>query len=330
MRPIKLYFAAAWSGGGPTEVNLIEAGVKNKLVSYVYPSQFDGWIENLPQLQEGAIILDSGAFSVWNKGKTIDLDAYIAYAHQALDRISKFPNQQMYIVNLDVIPGVAGRTHSLNRNRKQENLDLIEYAARQGYKNMKIMLQNGIKPIHVFHQGEHWRWLDRMLHHIDYIGISPANDLDSSARVSWMETVFTYLHKQGMQEVKTHGFAVTNRKVLLRFPWESCDAASWRLAAGMGNIYIPQGGFSNPNYAKPCHVCNVSERKTMKNTKKLPFHLLKALKEEGYIYNELQTWQCRTRINIRYFLGLEKWLNNEKKGIQFSPRTHLGLQEDNQ
>ena len=325
MKPIKLYFAAAWAGGGKGEVNLIKAGIKNKLVSYVYPTQLTGWVENLPEDQEGDVMVDSGAFSVWNKGSVIDLDAYIEYAHTAIDSMSKFPNQKVHIVNLDVIPGVAGQTHSLNKNfSKKEHSEVIEIAAKQGFENMKQMISSGIKPIHVFHQGEKWAWLDRMLAHVDYIGISPANDLDTNARNSWMRTVFEYLEKNNAK-VRTHGFAVTNRETLLHLPWTSCDAASWRLSAGMGNIYYPQGGFANADYARPVMVYSVSATKTAEGVKHLTSYLLRILKEDGYTLEDLQDWKTRTRVNIRYFLELEKWLNKEKAKYKCVRATTLGI-----
>lgn len=324
MKPIKLYFAAAWAGGGKGEVNLIEAGIKNKLVSYVYPTQLTGWCDNLTKEQEGDVMVDSGAFSVWNKGTTIDLTAYIAYARSAIERVSKFPNQRIHIVNLDVIPGIVGQTHSLNKNRKSENLDLIDAAAQQGFKNMQIMLKNGIKPIHVFHQGESLKWLDRMVQHTDYIGISPANDLDTRTRNAWIESVFLYLDKHQIN-VDTHGFAVTNRKTLLRFPWTSCDAASWRLSAGMGNIYYPAGGFSNPDYSIPVGVYNVSAKKVAKGIKHITPYFLKQIEADGLTYELLQDWKERTKVNIRYFLGLEKWLNEQKAKMEFHQRNTLGF-----
>jgi len=324
MKPIKLYFAAPWSGGGEGEINLIEAGVKNKLVSYVYPAQFEGWVNSLPLDADGCIMVDSGAFTAWNKGKQIDLQTYIQYAHEVLKKIAIFKNQKMYIVNLDVIPGRVGETHALNSNRKQENLDLIEKAAREGYKNMRRMLKEGITPIHVFHQGESFRWLDKMLEYLPYIGISPANDMPSTTRIRWIETVFEYLHKEGTA-VDTHGFAVTNYTTLRTFPWTSCDAASWRIAAGMGNINYPKGGFTNPDYECPPSTFNVSARTAGKGVKHMQPLLLQKLEEDGYAYDALQTWQCRALINVRYLLGLEGWLNECKAKTEYIPRTNFGF-----
>jgi hypothetical protein len=325
MKPIKLYFAAVWGGCSNERMfNLINAGVKNVLVSYIYPDQFKGWINNIPLDMEGNIIVDSGAFTAWNKGKLINLDNYIKYAHQIINEVSKFSNQKVYIVNLDVIPGIVGQTQSLTRNRKFENIELIERAANAGFQNMKEMIKQGIKPIHVFHQGESWKWLDKMLEYIDYIGISPANDVSTNERNQWMLSVFEYLYRNNVN-VDTHGFAVTNKKILLNLPWTSCDSASWKISAGMGAIYYPQGGFKNSNFSKSALVCTVSDRKIKKGTGYLTSNFLKLLEQDGYSYDDLQQFQMRALINVRYFLELEKWLNVKKSNIVFKIRNNLGL-----
>ena len=110
------------------------------------------------------IMLDSGAFSMWNKEdpKPINLDLYCAYCLAWLDKIK-------YFVNLDVIPG----------RPKQRNIPTKEYerSAKEGYKNYETMLAAGIpkkKLIHVFHQGEDIQVLKQMVKDMDYIGLSPA------------------------------------------------------------------------------------------------------------------------------------------------------------
>ena len=328
MKSIKLYFAASWAGGSPKgELKVWQAGVRNKLTSFAYPPQFEGWYDCMNKASEetGSVMIDSGAFSAWNKAKKIDLDEYIDYVHRVQDRMASLSNQTLHIVNLDVIPGIVGQTLALSRIRKTENTDLIELAAKQGFRNMKRMLERSITPIHVFHQGEDFKWLDRMLEHVPYIGISPANDLASSTRNAWMEIVFEYLYKQNAQ-VDTHGFAVTSQPVLQKLPWTSCDAATWRISAGMGYIYLQEGGFSNPKFSGSPLVLNVSTRKFAEGLENLtPAKTEWVTKETGYTFEELQKWENRVFVNIRYFLELEKWLNEQKQNRSYTPRTNFGF-----
>ena len=53
-------------------------------------------------------------------------------------------------VNLDSIPA-------------KKTLEAREAAARQSYKNQQVMKEAGLHPIPVFHQGENWLWLEKML-----------------------------------------------------------------------------------------------------------------------------------------------------------------------
>lgn len=267
-------------------------------------------------------MIDSGAFSAWSKGKVIDLEEYIAYAHQAIKQ-GESQNKNVYIVNLDVIPGKPGQSAGLSTNRKSENRDLIEKAAKQGYRNLVKMLKKGVKPIHVFHQGEDWGWLDKISEKTDYIGISPANDLSIKDRKSWIRSVFNYIYRRNLN-VDTHGFAVWMPTILREFPWTSCDAVTWRVLAAWGAIYYPQGGgFTDPDYSKPPNILHVSKKKNAKDIGVLTPGILKKLERDGYTYEQLQDWQTRAKINARYFLELERWINQQKEKTDFKLKTNL-------
>ena len=85
-------------------------------------------------------MLDSGAFSVWNMGKTIDIYKYIEFIKE---------NDIEIYFNLDVIGDVEGTK-----------------------KNQKIMEDNGLNPIPVFHYGEPFEYLDWLVEQgYTYIGI---------------------------------------------------------------------------------------------------------------------------------------------------------------
>jgi len=317
MKPIKLYFAGSFTGSTSKSIE-VELGVRNKLCSYVYPNQFTSWLDVSAEVP-GNIIIDSGAFSVWKSGKEIDLDAYVDYAKEAI-RKGKERNKNVRIVNLDVIPGKVGQSTGLNRNQKKENRAIIDEAAKEGYKNLIKMLRRGVTPIHVFHQGESWKWLNKMIEKTDYIGISPANDMSIPAKKEWIRSVFEYLERNNVK-VDTHGFAVWMPTILRDFPWTSCDAATWRLVAAWGCIYYPQGGFQNPDYSKPPLILSVSEKRVGKGLQAATPGKLRILERDGYSYEALQKWERRAEVNIRYFLGLQEWLNKKKARTEFRART---------
>jgi hypothetical protein len=181
------------------------------------------------------------------------------------------------------------------------------------------MIKNGITPIHVYHQGEDLSWLDKIAEYTDYIGISPANDLSSSQRMEWIWTAFEYMYKRNIN-VYTHGFAVWIPRILKEIPWTSCDAATWRLLAAWGGIYVPQGGYNNPRYELNPHILHVSERKSVKGQGILAQYNAEFLDGVGFTIEELQkNWSSRATVNVRYFLEMERWLNKQKRHLDFPP-----------
>ena len=205
--------------------------IKNRLVSqhYMTPSLDRFYIsERSPNLQIKKLIMDSGAFSVWNKGLVIDFHTYVDYCLKHLDKIT-------YVVNLDVIPASPGQ--------KIISQEEIERSASLGYRNARKMVAAGIpreKLIHVFHQNENFKWLKRMVKDFPYIGLSPANDRNTAEKKQWLDQCMPYVTDQdGFPIVKFHGFAVTAHALMMRYPWFSVDSATWCTEAGRGIIYIP-------------------------------------------------------------------------------------------
>ena len=73
-------------------------------------------------------------------------------------------------VNLDVIPGNFG----IREWRPEE----IEAAAAASYTNQQKMKAAGLNPMPVFHQDEHFRWLDKYLEDgEDHICLSASSEV---------------------------------------------------------------------------------------------------------------------------------------------------------
>lgn len=176
------------------------------------------------------IFLDSGAFSVWNNKKKINLQEYI-------DFCKKYQSEFDIIASLDVIPGFP--------NKKLTSED-VSNAAREGFTNYLEMKRQGIlheKLLHTFHQGDPDKYLERLTNKEEsYIGISPANDRTTTQRKEWLdECMKVLLDSSRNPKVKFHGFAVTTLKLILNYPWYSVDSNSWRLrgeAYGMLDLPI--------------------------------------------------------------------------------------------
>jgi len=191
------------------------------------------------------LLLDSGAFSAWNNGKAIDLDHYIAFIKANIEHIEHY-------VNLDVIPGEFGRTPSPSE---------VEVSAEQGWANMLRMEAEGLRPIPVFHMGEQFKWLRRMVEHgCPYIGISPANDRPTKAKAVWLDRVFDQItDAAGWPLVRTHAFGVTSIDLLIRYPWYSADSTTWIMIAARGKILLPRWENDAWNFNRRPSICYVSE-----------------------------------------------------------------------
>lgn len=159
------------------------------------------------------LFLDSGAFSAWSQGVSIDIYEYIGFIKKHLDVIHVY-------VNLDVI-GNAEAT----------------------WKNQKIMEKEGLRPLPVYHYGEDEKWLKRYLRQgYEYIGLGGFVEVSSRAQMRWLDRIFSrYLtDDRGYPKVKVHGFGLTSLSLLFRYPWYSVDSTSWVMTSRMGSIYVPR------------------------------------------------------------------------------------------
>jgi hypothetical protein len=168
------------------------------------------------------LLLDSGAYTSWTQGVGINIDDYIAFVQRNRHLISNY-------VNLDVIPGAMGRMDWRS--------EAIEKSATGSYANLQRMKDAGLTPIPVFHQGERFHWLERLLDDREpYVGISPYMRSSQRETIRWLDQCFARLKGR---PVRTHGFGVTSHILVSSFPWSSVDSTTWLQGAGNGQIVVP-------------------------------------------------------------------------------------------
>lgn len=194
-----------------------------------------------------SLILDSGAFGVFNKGEIIELDDYINFC-------INHPKCS-YFVNLDKMP------KSSNSSKILTEQDLNE-SAETSWKNLERMSQYIPKEklITVFHQGEHFEYLHKMFSNYSYIGLSFATYRRSSKtnRIQWLNKCKKILSQRKFPKV--HGFGITAFPILKAFPWHSVDSASWIYEANCGNIFVPATAAKNKfDYTQAPHLLAVSD-----------------------------------------------------------------------
>lgn len=265
------------------------------------------------------LMLDSGAYSAWNKGSRIDLTSYIKFAKENQDAFD-------VIVNLDVIPGKPGQRY-MDEDR--------ERAAQQGWQNYMAMLESGIPPeklMHVFHQGEDTIWLSKLLATFpNFVGISPDNAVSTPVRQSWLDGLMPFLcDHEGCPRFKFHGFGVTSVHLIVRYPWWSVDSTSWMAYGKYGMILLPKlhnGGIYYDQMIR-LFVSSKSPRKkdldsADQHIDLWPWERQKALatwvKEKGFDLERLkEDHRERDMFNMRFFLDLQEslpiWGEKQFKG----------------
>ena len=214
------------------------------------------------------LMLDSGAFSAWNCGESLSIEDYIDYLKDYKQYFDSY-------VNLDVIPGKYGEKYT------QKD---VANSASQSYENLQIIKAAGLSPLPVYHQGEDWSWLEKLLDDGEtHIGVSIKKDMAETRgqalikrQVRWLDQAFTLLsNKNGKMLVKVHGFGITSFPLMLRYPWWSVDSTSWSLQAGYGKILVPHYVNGKPDYSKkPFSVVMSGRQQRWGSNKKSQFEAL--------------------------------------------------------
>lgn len=270
---------------------LRECNVEHLLVSFHVSKNVDILLKRMDGYTPKSLMLDSGAFSVWSMGKTIDLEAYIAFAKELRDRL---PSEcELNVVNLDVLPGEMNRTPTeLER----------EESAKQGWVNMIKLEGAGLNVIHVYHQHEDLKWLDAIRNHLSYIGISPANDVSMQQKLSFMDSCYAKI----TNTVKTHGFAVTSPDQLYRYPLYSADSTSWVAAGRYGTV--------------PLFYDDLSIKWLRYKNKKEVLKHWDYIRELGIDKLGAEDWKDRTMLAIKSYQKLEKVATNLwiKRGVNWN------------
>lgn len=255
------------------------------------------------------IFLDSGVFSIWKSGFSVELRDYIKFLHKNEQYVEHY-------INFDVIPGALGRKPSQ---------DELEYSASKGWENMRVMEKEGLSPLPVFHAGERFYWLDRMLDEgYKYICISPSYIRNTKARMDWFNQVYSRIcDKDGYATVDTHILGLTALAPLYTYPWTSCDSTSWMLSAAYGAAMVPRfdkGG--QPDYGHDAPYTLVFSSKSPKATNGGHYlHLSKTeqamvrryVESNGTTVDELsKSYMHRMMLNVRIMLKAEKHIDVQR------------------
>lgn len=172
--------------------------------------------ERMPKIirEKGdTIFLDSGAFSMFTQGVTVNLEKYTDFIK----------------TNLDIIH-IASNLDHIGRDGEQKS-----------YDNQKALEGMGVKIQPVHHARDKDEWLQRYLDEgYDYIFLGGMVPESTPYLMQWLDRIWEkYLcNPDGTAKVKIHGFGLTTLDLIFRYPWFSVDSTSWVMASRMGKVYV--------------------------------------------------------------------------------------------
>lgn len=174
------------------------------------------------------------------------LEKYIAYLHDRKD-------QYDFYVTVDVI---------FNPVKTWEVLKYIESC--------------GLKPMPVFHVGERYDVLKKLMDSYEYIGIGGlGQEITKQKYIPFADGAFDLIcgkRKKHNDPYKApsrrvHGFAISASEILARYPFHSTDATSALLCSRMGGLMLPRpilkaGRIERFDYKQPYMHLALTDRRS--------------------------------------------------------------------
>lgn len=194
------------------EEKRMRSGVRYILESYHYIFR-QSYVEKIRKDQK-RVFLDSGAFSAFTQGVKVNLDKYCRYIKEHEDILE-------CASVLDSIGDAQGT-----------------------FENQIAMERNGVYPLPCFHYGEDERYLEYYVANYEYITLGGMVPISTPQLKLWLDRLWDkYLTDgNGRPRLKVHGFGLTTRSLMERYPWYSVDSSAWVQTAANGGILHPDYG----------------------------------------------------------------------------------------
>lgn len=209
---MEIYFGGAER---PNVIHLLaEAGVRTVMVSYASYVSANCW--RLLHDYGFEILADSGAFTMWKQGRSLDVLAYMDWIQE---------NGVAHYFNLDVVG------------------DPLATAA-----NQEAMEASGFHPVPVFHHGSDWAILDAMIGKHDLIGLGGTVGMNTKRAAEWFVQVLDRHPDQ-----KFHGLGSTNQQ-FLTLPFWSVDSTWYLYKHRDGRRFDPGGDRAGEILARIRHL----------------------------------------------------------------------------
>lgn len=236
--------------------------------------------------EKAQIFLDSGAFSAYTLGVTIDVETYCKYIKTNMDIIKVEDG----ILMASVLDGIG---------------DPLET-----YRNQLWMESLGVRPLPCFHAGEDERYLEWYVAHYPYITLGGMVGSSTAQLSIWLDRIWERFltDGSGRPKLKVHGFGITAIPLMERYPWHSCDSSSWIQSAAFGGIVTPSWGPLNVSEKSPARHDAGQHVSTL--TPLEQDAVLSSLERNGFTYERLATvYESRAAYNLWAFGVINEMIN---------------------
>lgn len=223
---MKIYMAGYYSTNATTNDNQSTSHGRIVAAYQQYPDFLESYyylndkIVRHVKRKDRQIFLDSGAYSAFTLGASIDLREYC-----------RFINKERSIIevasNLDMIgAGYEKETY--------DNLKLMEGMITKNDREKRI-----VYPVHHLRDSDYW--IEKYLGEgYDYIFLGGMAKQPTSVLRHWLDHMWgKYLtNSDGTPKVRVHGFGLTSDELMLRYPWYSVDSTAWVMASSFGYVMM--------------------------------------------------------------------------------------------
>lgn len=263
------------------------------LESYHYVGK-QAFVDHM-RANDAKVFIDSGAFSAYTLGVSIDLPTYCDYIKRNHDIIRVEDGVRM----ASVLDGIG---------------DPLET-----WRNQLWMEELGAKPLPCFHANEDERYLEWYVQKYEYITLGGMVGASSQQLMKWLDRIWDrYLvDGSGRPRLKVHGFGITAIPLMERYPWFSCDSSSWIQSAAFGSIVSPKHGplaVSSKSPSRHDYGQHISTLSPVEQD-----YVLQMLEQQGFTYERLSTvYESRAAYNLWAFGVINAMLNARVNYQQFT------------
>jgi hypothetical protein len=269
--------------------------VPNILESYHYVGR-QQYVDAMRDNQ-ARVFLDSGAFSAYTLGVTIDVREYCQYIKRNLDVI----RVEDGVVMASVLDGIGDPL--------------------QTYRNQLCMEELGAKPLPCFHAGEDERYLDHYVANYPYITLGGMVGASTKQLMIWLDRMWDkhLVDGAGRPKCKVHGFGITSIPIMERYPWWSVDSSSWIQTAAFGGIMMPEFGPVSVSEKSPARH-DAGQHVTTLTAIEQDL-VLQMLERQGFTYDRLSSvYESRAAYNLWAYGVIGEMMNAANDYTTFRAR----------